>query len=98
MCTCKKKRIISYIEGFFDYAGSSLPYEDVYSFLLTSLYQLDDNGNKVLVNSDNGSGKFIIDIDKPLCVGALFDNTSNLYNDIVKYGFKPINNYDATES
>ena len=98
MCPCKKKRIIKYLEGFFDYAGSSLQYEDVYSFLLTSLYQLDDDGNKVLVKSDNKSGKFIIDIDKPVCVGGLFDNTSNLYNDIVKYGFKPIDNYDAKES
>lgn len=98
MCTCKKNARLRYLEGFFDYAGSSLPYEDVYSFLLTSLYQLDDNGNKVLVDSDNESGKFKIDIDKPLCVGALFDNTSNLYNDIVKYGFKTIDNYDAKES
>lgn len=98
MCTCKKNARLRYLEGFFDYAGSSLPYEDVYSFLLTSLYQLDDKGNKVLVNSDNESGKFIIDIDKPVCVGALFDNTSNLCNDIVKYGFKPINNYDDKES
>ena len=98
MCPCKKNARLRNLEGFFDYAGSSLPYKDVYSFLLTSLYQLDDNGNKVLVNSDNESGKFIIDIDKPLCVGALFDNTSNLYNDIAKYGFKPINNYDAKES
>ena len=102
MCTCKKnsrlEQLLKNLEGFFDYAGSSLPYEDVYSFLLSSLYQLDDDGNKVLVNSDNESGKFIIDIDKPVCVGALFDNTSNLYNDIVKCGFKPIYNYDAKES
>ena len=98
MCPCKKNVRLRYLEGFFDYAGSSLPYEDVYSFLLTSLYQLDDNGSKVLVNSDNESGKFIIDIDKPVCVGALFDNTSNLYNDIVKYGFKTISRYDSIES
>lgn len=98
MCTCKKNVRLRNLEGFFDYAGSSLPYEDVYSFLLTSLYQLDDEGNKVIVDSDNESGKFRIDIDRPVYVGALSDNTSNLYKDIIMYGFKTINNYDAEES
>lgn len=102
MCTYKKNSrlepLLKYLEGFFDYAGSSLPYKDVYSFLLTSLYQLDDKGNKVIVDSDNESGKFKIDINRQVYVGSLFDNTSNLYNDIVKYGFKPIDNYDAKES
>lgn len=108
MCPCKKKYIIEYLKGFFEYVGSPqsgsiATYYNTYSDLLTSLYQLDDHGNKVVIDLDTASDKFVIDASKPVYVGAPRDNSnsnyvtihgngnSNLYNDIVNLGFKPAN-------
>lgn len=109
MCPCKKKRIIKYLEGFFEYVGSPQSgsrafIDEVYSDLLTSLYQLDDYGNKVILDCSKEDSSFFIDVDKPVYVGSLRDNSdsnyvtegfghgcSNLYNDIVNLGFKPVN-------
>ena len=105
MCPCKKKSIIEYLEGFFEYvgspqSGSTATYYNIYGNLLTSLYQLDDDGNKVVIDLDTASNKFVIDANKPVYVGAERDNSdsnysaisgNNLYNDIVNLGFKPAN-------
>ena len=110
MCGCKKnsrlENFLRNLEGFFEYiggsqGGSNIRYDEVYSSLLTSLYQLDDDGNKVVVDWDTDANGFIIDVSKPVYVGSLRDNSDsnfvttesqgigNSYNDIVKYGFKP---------
>ena len=110
MCTCKKngrlKKLFKKLEGFFECVGSPqngsiVRYEEVYGNLLTPLYQLDDDGNKVIVDWDTEANGFIIDVNRPVYVGALRDNSDsnfittvgnnrgNSYNDIVKYGFKP---------
>ena len=98
MCHCKKKSIIEYLEGFFEYvgspqSGSTATYYNIYGNLLTSLYQLDDDGNKVVIDLDTASNKFVIDANKPVYVGSSRDNSdsnfdtiggNNLYNDIKK--------------
>lgn len=105
MCPCKKKSVIEYLEGFFECVGSPQSgsienYYDIYGYLLTSLYQLDDDGNKVVIDLDTTSNKFVIDANKPVYVGSLRDNSnsnyvttthgnSNLLNDIGTLGFKP---------
>ena len=105
MCPCKKKSIIEYLEGFFEYVGSPQSgsiknYYDIYGNLLTSLYQLDDDGNKVVIDLDTASNKFVIDANKPVYVGSSRDNSNsnyittthfnnNSWNDIVNLGFKP---------
>ena len=110
MCSCKKnsrlKNFLRNLEGFFEYiggsqSGSNIRYDEVYGDLLTSLYQLDDDGNKVIVDWNTDANGFIIDVSKPVYVGSLRDNSTsnfvttegqnigNSYNDIVKYGFKP---------
>ena len=115
MCSCKKNSrlepLLGYLEGYFDcvgspYDGDSVHLDDIYDDLLTSLYQLDDNGNKVIIScstDDDGSiivdEKFIIDVNRPVYIGSLRDNSdsncgskiSNAYNDIVSLGFKPTN-------
>ena len=110
MCHCKKngrlKKLLKKLEGFFECIGSPqnnsiVSYEEVYGDLLTPLYQLDDDGNKVIVDWDTEANGFIIDVNRPVYIGALRDNSDsnfvttvdngrgNSYNDIVKYGFKP---------
>lgn len=98
--------MLKYLEGFFDcvgspQSGSGVVIEAVYGVLLTSLYQLDDDGNKVIVDWNEEDTKFVIDVNRPVYVGSLRDNydsnfvhknndvSSNLYNDIVNLGFKP---------
>lgn len=99
------------LEGFFEYVGSPqsgsiAAYEEVYEDLLTSLYQLDDDGNKVIIDWNTDSNRFVIDVNKPVYVGSLRDNSDsnfvairgkyngNCYNDIVNLGFKPTNHYE----
>lgn len=64
------------------------------------MYQLDDDGNKVVIDLDTASNKFVIDANKPVYVGSSIDNSnsnyvtttqgvSNLWNDISHLGFKP---------
>ena len=110
MCTCKKNGrleiLFRNLEGFFEYVGSPqsgqrVSYSDIYENLLTSLYQLDDNGNKVVLDWNRDNYGFTIDVNKPVYVGSLRDNFDsdfvsrngdghgNLYNDIVNLGFKP---------
>ena len=109
LCHCKKngslEPLLKYLEGFFDCVGSPLygknvPLEDIYGVLLTSLYQLDDDGNKVIVDLSKEDTEFVIDVNRPVYVGSLRDNSdsnfihknnvpSNLCNDIVNLGFKP---------
>lgn len=108
MCHCKKNSrlepLLRYLEGFFECVGSPLSgsrasLKDIYGDLLTSLYQLDDNGNKVVVDCSEDGNNFVIDVNKPVYVGSLRDNSdsncgseiSNAYNDIVSLGFKPTN-------
>ena len=110
MCPCKKNGrieiLLRNLEGFFEYvgspqSGSRVYYSGIYEELLTSLYQLDDNGNKVVLDWNNEHDGFTIDVNKPVYVGSLRDNSDsdfisrngdghgNLYNDIVNLGFKP---------
>ena len=110
MCPCKKngrlEQLLRNLEGFFEYvgspqSGSRVSYSDIYENLLTSLYQLDDNGNKVVIDWNRNNDGFTIDVNKPVYVGSLRDNLDsdfvsrngdghgNLYNDIVNLGFKP---------
>ena len=110
MCYGKKngrlENSLRNLEGFFEYvgspqSGSSIRYDEVYEDLLTSLYQLDDDGNKVVIDWNSDNNGFVIDVKKPVYVGSLRDNSTsnfvttegqsrgNSYNDIVKYGFKP---------
>ena len=108
MCTCKKNGRLKNLEGFFEYVGSPqngrrASYEEVYEELLTSLYQLDNNGNKVIIDFNTASNKFVIDVNRPVYVGSLRDNSDsnfvnercegrgNSYNNIVNLGFKPAN-------
>lgn len=108
MCTCKKNGRLKNLEGFFEYIGSPqngrrAPYEEVYEELLTSLYQLDNNGNKVIIDWNNENYGFTIDVNRPVYVGSLRDNSDsnfvnercegrgNSYNNIVNLGFKPAN-------
>lgn len=112
MCTCKKnsrlEQLLKNLEGFFEYvgspqSGSRVSYEGIYEDLLTSLYQLDDGGNKVIVDYNDENFGFTIDVNKPVYVGSLRDNSDsyfvttegqhegNYYNDIVNFGFKPTN-------
>ena len=112
MCSCKKnsrlEQLLKYLEGFFEYvgspqSGSRVSYEEVYEDLLTSLYQLDDDGNKVIVDWNTDSNRFVIDVNRPVYVGSLRDNSNsnyvttegqhngNYYNDIFNLGFKPAN-------
>lgn len=89
MCPCKKKcslePLLKYLEGFFEYVGSPQSssrdsyYSEVYEDLLTSLYQLDDNGNKVTVDWNTDSGEFVIDVNRPVYVGSLKDNSNSNY-------------------
>ena len=97
--------MLKYLEGFFDCVGSPLSgsrssLKDIYGDLLTSLYQLDDNGNKVVIDCSEDGDNFVIDVNKPVYVGSLRDNSesnfvtggfgdSNLYSDIASLGFKP---------
>lgn len=111
MCTCKKNSrlepLLRYLEGFFECVGSPLSgsrasLKDIYGDLLTSLYQLDDGGNKVVIDCSEDGDNFVIDVNKPVYVGSLRDNSesnfvtgglgdSNLYSDIASLGFKPTN-------
>lgn len=112
MCPCKKnsrlEQLLKNLEGFFEYvgspqSGSRVRYEEVYEDLLTSLYQLDADGNKVIVDFNDENYGFTIDVNKPVYVGSLRDNSDsyfvttegqhngNCYNDIVNFGFKPTN-------
>ena len=97
--------MLKYLEGFFDCIGSPLSgsrvsLKDIYGDLLTSLYQLDDDGNKVIIDCSGENNNFVIDVNKPVYVGSLRDNSksnfvtggfgnSNLYDDITSLGFKP---------
>lgn len=112
MCTCKKnsslEQLLKNLEGFFEYvgspqSGSRVSYEEVYEDLLTSLYQLDDDGNKVIVDYNDENFGFTIDVNRPVYVGSLRDNSDSYFvttegqhggnycNDIVTFGFKPTN-------
>ena len=112
LCTCKKnsrlEKLLKNLEGFFEYvgspqSGSRVSYEEVYEDLLTSLYQLDDDGNKVIVDYNDENSWFTIDVNRPVYVGSLRDNSNsnyvttegqhngNYYNDIFNLGFKPAN-------
>lgn len=119
MCISKENSrlepLLRYLEGFFDCIGSPLSgsrasLKDIYGDLLTSLYQLDDNGNKVVIDFSEDGDNFVIDVNKPVYVGSLRDNSesnfvtggfgdSNLYSDIASLGFKPaIKNNDRGSS
>ena len=111
MCTCKKNsrldKLLKYLQGYFETVGGSLNNKDrvslydIYGYLLSSLYQLDDDGNKVFVDYNPDSNEFEIDVNRPLYVGSLRDNSDskyvesrgykyrNFYDEIVNFGFKP---------
>lgn len=112
MCHCKNnsslKQLLKNIEGFFEYvgspqSGSKASYYGIYEDLLTSLYQLDDDSNKVIVDFNDENYGFTIDVNRPVYVGSLRDNSDsnfvttrgrgygNSYNDIFNLGFKPAN-------
>ena len=86
MCYCKKngrlEQLLRNLEGFFEYvgspqSGSRVSYSDIYEDLLTSLYQLDNNGNKVIIDLNTDIDRFVNDI-------TAFDtaNGTTVINDI----------------